>query len=196
MAEPEAADGSTAVGAVDQEQPAKFDFSEIVVCPLYDTDGNLVSYIAGTESETSRMSAEAWTSTGDPGSALGCFKEYAIARMKEARAHAEVDGVMVNGNVFTTDPASQIKYVAILLHVSRNSGYTGVWKTINNGFVTLDATGVQAMCMSVMDYIQACFAWEQESLSKIEDAASIEELRALDLSVGKPAGQGLSNTTI
>lgn len=169
-------------------------FNNIVVVPLMGADGSLVRWVAGTELDTSRMAAQVWTSTSEPGTAISCFKDYAICLIQHARENAEKDGVLVNGNVFPTDSAAQVKYLGILVYASSNPSYTGVWKTVNNSYVTLDAAGIHELCEAVKIHIQACFAWEQHITDKIELAETVEQLQAIDMNSGKPVGQGVRNS--
>lgn len=116
------------------------------------------------------------------------MKSYIVNRVQTLRQDAEERGVDVNGNVFSTDISSQVKYVGILVYASMDKNYSGTWKTVNNGFVTLDAAGVVVMCVYVMAYLQVCFAWEQYVLAQVDAATTVEQLQAIDLETGRPAG--------
>lgn len=158
------------------------------VVELYDINGQIAGYSAGTQSETARLAGSIWQSSTSPGTALDTLRNTLVLKVQELRQSAEAIGVDVNGNVFSTDIASQVKYVGILVYASMDKTYSGTWKTVNNGFVTLDATGVIVMCMFVMAYIQVCFAWEQYVLAQINAANTVAELLAIDLVTGRPTG--------
>lgn len=124
-----------------------------------------------------------------PDSPVNALKEFLTSIAQTLRQEAEELGVMVGENVFSTDISSQVKYVGILVYASMDKNYSGTWKTVNNGFVTLDSAGVVVMCVYVMAYIQVCFAWEQYVLAQIAAATTVEQLQAIDLDTGRPAGQ-------
>lgn len=124
-----------------------------------------------------------------PDSPVAALKDFLTSHTQTLRQQAEEAGVLVDGNVFSTDISSQVKYVGILVYAALNRDYTGSWKTMNTGFVTLDAAGVSIMCACVMAYVQVCFGWEQYVLSQIAAATTVAELQAIDLETGRPAGQ-------
>jgi Domain of unknown function (DUF4376) len=159
-----------------------------------DAEGKVAGYAAGTEAETSKLASMRWAPNAMPGTAYRALKTRMVQQLQTARALAESDGVMVDGNVWSTDAASQTKYVGILVFVSLNPAYSGSWKSHNNGFVTLDAAGVTGVCYAVMAYLEACFAWERDTLALIDAAATVEDLLAVDMYGGRPAGQGLSSS--
>lgn len=159
------------------------------VVALKNADDDIVGYAAGTELELSNMGDLVWTGTVNSGTDVDALKMYMVNYAQTARQEAEEKGVMVDGNVFSTDINSQVKYVGILIYAALNRDYSGTWKTVNNGFVTLDAAGVSVMCACVMAYIQVCFGWEQYILYQIATATTIDQLQAIDLMAGRPDGQ-------
>lgn len=159
------------------------------VMALMDANGNLAGYSAGTQFDLDRLDGAVWAPNNEPGSALECLRLFLMTVVQDRRQESEALGVNVNGNIFSTDVASQVKYVGILVYASMDRAYSGTWKTQNNGFVTLDAAGVVVMCMYVMAYIQVCFAWEQYVLAQIAAATTVEQLQAIDFETGRPAGE-------
>lgn len=159
------------------------------VITLRDARGDVAGYSAGTEYETSRLVGTVWPSNDNPGTALECLRSCIIGRVQDLRQEVEALGVMVDGNIFSTDINSQVKYVGILVFAALNRDYSGTWKTVNNGFVTLNAAGVSVMCACVMAYIQVCFGWEQYILYQVSTATTIEQLQVIDLVTGRPDGQ-------
>lgn len=164
------------------------------VVPLLDDQGKVAGYAAGSDAETRKLASMRWSPNANPGSAFDALKAKMKLTLQNERAAAEQDGVMVDGNVFSTDPGSQTKYVGILVYVSQAPSYSGTWKSHNNGFVTLDAAGVTRLCHAVMAYIEACFAWERDVLALIDAAQTVDELLTIDLDSGKPIGQGLASS--
>jgi Domain of unknown function (DUF4376) len=161
----------------------------LVVVTLYDENGGVAGYAAGTPDEVAGLAESVWSESADPGNAVDVLKGHMANLVQEARQDAEALGVMVNGNIHSTDISSQVKYVGILVYAALNRDYVGTWKTMNNGFITLDAAGVSVMCACVMAYIQVCFSWEQYIMSLIEAATTVPELQAIDFMASKPAGQ-------
>lgn len=153
-----------------------------------DSSGKVSGYAAGTKEEMDVLTGCVWSSSDSKGTAVDSLKAYMINAVQTYRQNAESLGVNVNGNVFSTDVASQVKYVGILVYASMDKTYSGTWKTENKGFVTLDAGGVIVMCMFVMAYIQVCFAWEQYILAQVNAATTVEQLQAIDLVTGRPNG--------
>lgn len=184
--------GSTAVTEPSAPPPPRpqltFGINGLSVMELLSISGNVAGYSAGTEEELNSVPHFMWSESSSPGTAIGTLKQHMIGVVQEARQEAEDMGVNVNGNIFSTDVASQIKYVGIMVYASMDKTYTGSWKTVNNGFVSLDASGVVVMCMFVMAYIQVCFAWEQSVLYQIEAATTVAQLQQIDLTTGRPYG--------
>jgi hypothetical protein len=167
---------------------------DLRVVPLLDGGGKVAGYAAGTAAETAKLASMRWAPNATPGTAFDALKTRMTQTLQAERLLAEGDGVMVNGDVFSTDAGSQTKYVGIFLFVSQNPAYSGTWKSHNHGFVTLDASGVSAVCYAVMAYIEACFAWERDALALIDAARTVEDLLAIDVRAGKPEGQGLASS--
>lgn len=172
----------------------------IEIVDLLDKEGRVVGYATGTAEETAVMSKAVWTTQGpsSPATALDALKAAMTTRIQDARRSAESKGVLVGQNVFSTDIESQIKYAAAMIHTMRNPSFEAAWKTVNNGYVTLDAAAIDVTCSTVLAYIQTCYAWDQSMLAKIDAAETVDELRALDLDDARPAGclpEGVRPTT-
>lgn len=160
----------------------------ICVVDLFDKDGNVVGYATGTAQETAAMSKSVWTASGPKQTKVDVLRDAMVARVQELRRSAEANGVTINGNLFATDTGSQVKYVGALLHSSKTSGFTVSWKTMNSGYVTMDSASIAAVCMGVLAYIQACYAWEQTLMQRIETARTVDDLHAIDVLAGRPKG--------
>lgn len=161
----------------------------MAVMELVDGGGNVAGYSVGTADELSLIPPVMWSTTSDPGTALGALKKHMIGVVQGIRQDAEEKGVMVYGVSFTTDVASQIKYVGILVYASMDRGYTGTWKTATGDFITMNAADIVVMAMHVMAYIQVCFAWEQYVLAQIRAATTVQQLQDIDLESGVPDGE-------
>lgn len=162
----------------------------ISVATLLDKHGKVVGYAAGTHEETEVMVKSTWASCNNSwmSNAEDVLKEAMTTRVQDLRRDAEVNGVTIDGNVFATDPNSQIKYVAALLHCTRNPGFIASWKTLNNGFINIDSNKISIVYVTVFTYIQLCFAWEQAMLAKVMNASTVSELTNINLAEGKPNG--------
>ena len=68
-----------------------------------------------------------------------------------------------------------------------NPAYVGEWSSVNNGFVTMNASQVSILCEYVMAYIQLCYAWEASIVASINAATTVSQLQLIDLS-GVPNG--------
>lgn len=163
--------------------------NDLQVKTLYDVDGGVAGYVAGFAADLEALDSTGWSVGQRPASALETLRDGMVGLVQQYRQEAEELGVDVNGNVFSTDISSQVKYVGILVYATMDKSYTGTWKTQNNGFVTLDAMGVVVMCVFVMAYIQVCFAWEQYVFAQIAAATTVEQLQAIDLHAGRPEGK-------
>lgn len=166
--------------------------TNLTVVNLLDKNGKVVGFATGTEQETSTLSQSVWTSSSASRTlnttAIDSLKSAMTLRVQDYRRSAEANGVMINGNLFATDIASQVKYVGALVHSTKNPLFTTSWKTVNNGYVKIDSQGISDTCLSVLAYIQMCYAWEQSMITSIESSTTIQQLQILDITAGKPSG--------
>jgi len=159
------------------------------VVTLYDNTGAVAGYAVSPPGATTAVQSTGWTASSVTGTALGALQTALVAVVEDARQVAEYGGVVdQNGNVFTTDTASQVKYAAILAYVTLNPGYSGTWNTVNNGSVTLNASGISVLCEIVLTYVQYCFAWQVAITAEINAATTVAQLQAVDITTGRPAG--------
>lgn len=163
--------------------------NDLIVVPLHDLAGNVVGYAAGPQSEVEDLAVEVWGAQDPPTrSALDYLKDAALARVQLIKSDAEADGVLIGGNVYSTDLESQIKYVGGLVFAVRDPSYIGSWKLQNGQYVTLDANGVYSVCAGIMTYIQACAIWEKDLIAQISTAQSVQAIQNIDFLRGRPTG--------
>lgn len=107
----------------------------------------------------------------------GNYKQLAAA----ARYTRETSGTSAtvgdNTIALATDVASRANYLNLLNTVGEG---TINYKT-NGVFITLNATDLQALVDAVNVHVQDAFNWEKGILDQIDAAASIEELKAINL---------------
>lgn len=90
-------------------------------------------------------------------------------------------------NVVTqADPAMAVVLGALELRKRRNipTEYTQTWKLNENQFRKWTETDIEAFGFAISDHIQGCFDREEELSDLIWAASSIEELEAIDITVG------------
>ena len=163
--------------------------NDLTVVSLLDVNGTVVGYAAGTAEEVAPLAAEVWPES-DPvaQTAVEYFKDVMATKVKDVRLTAEADGVLIDGNLFSTTAEAQIKYLGSLVFATRDPNYSGRWETLNNGYVTLDSLGVYTVCSGIMTYLQNCAAWEQSLLADVAAATTVGQLQAIDFFAGKPQG--------
>lgn len=109
-----------------------------------------------------------------------------IENLAEQLVLAENKGITFNGNQFATDKDSQVKYLGILMSAMIDPTFNVNFKTMTFSYVSLNASEIQALCMSVKTYIQQCFDKDDYYTQLIMSATTIEELNAIDLTQGWP----------
>lgn len=163
--------------------------NNLTVVSLYDSQNNVVGYAAGTAEETALAASQVYGAS-DPvtQTAVQFLKDVMAIKVKDVREAAEADGVLINGNLYDTSFDAQVKYLGSLVFATRDPNYSGEWKTLNNGYVTLDSLGVYTVCSGIMTYLQNCSVWEQDLLAAISAATTVAQLQAIDFYAGKPVG--------
>jgi len=113
-------------------------------------------------------------------------KEVAARRTKHARKP-----VSYNGHEFDADTTAQQKLTGKLTYAQAagkdtDSSWSVGWKTANNDFVQLSYDDLAAVVQAVNEQVQAAYNREAELLAQIEQATTIGELDAIDLTSGWP----------
>lgn len=103
------------------------------------------------------------------------IKEDKIQEIAHARYNEEISGINVGGFNINTDRESQSLITAAAFSALQDPSYTCRWKT-KDGFVTLDANTIIQMATAVRNHIQNCFNKEDQLLTEIENATTVEEL--------------------
>jgi len=113
-------------------------------------------------------------------------KEAAARRTKHARQPVAYDG-----HEYDADPQAQQKLTGKLTYAQAagkdtDSSWSVGWKTANNDFVQLSYDDLAAVVEAVNQQVQAAYNREAELLAQIEQATTVGELNAIDLTTGWP----------
>jgi hypothetical protein len=115
------------------------------------------------------------------------LKEQKLNDLSEKLAEYENDGVLYNGNIFKTDSAAQLKFVAVTLSTMMDSNYSVDFKTRDGIYVTLNSTQAIELCLAVKTHIQSCYSNEGRLINLINQCTNTSELNSIDLESGWPA---------
>jgi hypothetical protein len=121
-------------------------------------------------------------------------EEYAAdlaEKVKEKRIEQARKPVAYDGNSFDADPQAQQKLTGKLTYAQAtgkdsDSSWSVGWKTANNSYVQLSYDDLAAVVQAVNNQVQAAYNNEAQLLSQIEQATTIDELDAIDLTTGWP----------
>lgn len=90
---------------------------------------------------------------------LDAIKTEARQALASMRYDKEVGGIEFGGAVVATDRSSQAMLNAAVVKANSDPAFSVDWKT-QNGFVTLDSTGLIALGNAVSNHVQKCFSAE------------------------------------
>ncbi len=109
-----------------------------------------------------------------------------LSALAAYRYDREVGGTLVGGVEVRTDRESQALLTGAAVAAMLNSEYEIAWKAVA-GWVTLDAASIIGLASAVRAHAQSCFDRERKLTQEIEAAMTVEELQAVDLTIGWPA---------
>jgi hypothetical protein len=163
---------------------------DVVMRDVAPTDTEAVTYVA---SDTANIGDDYEPATGAFSTptvpvSLEELRQELRTELAEYLRYAEAMGFVYDGKWFASDNNSQIKLLAVLMSASMDPQFTTVFKTLDQGYVTLDAVGIAMLCNAAKQYIAACYQRDSEHTATITAAATVEELHALDFSGGWPNG--------
>lgn len=130
---------------------------------------------------------KAWRSASTLDEHKDALREEAAARRtKRARKPVSYDG-----NKFDANQKAQQKLTGKLTYAQAtgkdtDSTWSVGWKTADNSFVQLSYTDLETIVKAVNNQVQAAYNNEAQLLSEIEQATTIDELEAIDLTSGWP----------
>jgi Na+-translocating ferredoxin:NAD+ oxidoreductase RnfC subunit len=140
--------------------------------------------VALTDQEKEKLAAERTPSLSERKESL--LSEIKALRKKHARKPVDYDG-----NEFDADPRAQQKLTGKLTYAQAtgkdsDSTWSVGWKTADNSFVQLSYDDLAAVVQTVNEQVQAAYNNEAQLLAQIEQATTIDELEAIDLTTGWP----------
>jgi len=119
------------------------------------------------------------------------YAEDLAAKVKKKRTTHARKPVAYDGHEYDADPQAQQKLTGKLTYAQAagkdtDSSWSVGWKTANDNFVQLSYTDLENIVQAVNTQVQAAYNREAQLLSKIEQATTISELDAIDLTSGWP----------
>lgn len=107
-----------------------------------------------------------------------------LAAVQAKKCAVRDGGFFVDGVRFDSDAAAQIAYMSLAFELMGNPSYSTSWKASGNLWVTMDASGFAKVRSGVKAHVEACYARQAQLDYLIQNAASVEELDAIDISTG------------
>ena len=144
--------------------------------------------------ETQRRKSEAILQAQKAWRSACTLNEHKDALRKEAAArrtkHAHKP-VTYNGYKYDANTQAQQKLTGKLTYAQAagkdsDSTWSVGWKTADNSFVQLSYTDLEIIVEAVNNQVQAAYNNEAQLLSQIDQAATIDEIEAIDLTSGWP----------
>jgi len=123
--------------------------------------------------------------------AVAIRSEAMIEKVKSLRVEHARKPVTYDGNSFDADRVAQQKLTGKLTYAQAagkdtDSTWSVGWKTANNSYVQLSYTDLANVVQAVNEQVQAAYNNEAQLLAQIEQATTIGELDAIDLTTGWP----------
>lgn len=104
-----------------------------------------------------------------------------LPELADIRWRHEVSGITLpNGTPVRTDRHTQTQLTAAVVQVQAGVLSEVRWK-LETGFVTLSGPEITAIATAVTGHVAACFAAEETVAAQIAAAATVEDLRAIDI---------------
>lgn len=107
-----------------------------------------------------------------------------LAAVQAKKCAVRDGGFIVDAVRFDSDDTAQIAYMSLAMELMSNPSYTTSWKASGNLWVTMDAAGFAKVRTGIKAHIEACFAKQAQLDYLIQNAASVEELDAIDIEAG------------
>ena len=109
-----------------------------------------------------------WSRLVPPGERARQERALLRDRIRHARDRALAGGVAFDGVRFHTDDSGQGRITAAALAAMLDPGAVVNWKTMDGGFVALEAGRILAIARGVRAHVQACFDREAALLAALE----------------------------
>ncbi len=114
------------------------------------------------------------------------LRSYLLQEVKQKREAVETRGVDYNGHTFASDRQSRQSVIETLEYALDQDSFSATWKT-SDGFMTgVAAADLKAVRDKIAQLRQAAFDNEATLATEINAAATIQELKAVDITSGWP----------
>lgn len=114
------------------------------------------------------------------------YRAHLLEELKAKRHEVETRGVSYEGHTFGSDAESRQSVVETLEYALDQDSFSTVWKT-SDGFMTdVTAADLKAVRDKIASLRQAAFDNEATLATEINAAATIDELKAVDVTSGWP----------
>jgi hypothetical protein len=150
-----------------------------------DLSAVIASYApVGVWGEATAKYAEVVVGTrGDGGGAKNLTLEQAKTNQRmliaSKRYQAEHEAVSVNGVRYSAGRDARMALLAAKTMLEQDASMPVRWKTENGGFVNLTLSMANEVLAAVSEYVQECFATEEELLSAISAATTVDAVAAV-----------------
>jgi len=104
---------------------------------------------------------------------------FCLEIVKGKRREAIFSGISFNGNMFSSDADSQNAITIAAMQAASDATFSADWKLSGGGFVTLNATELSGLFVSLNNKIQAAFTEEKQRIDAINNCTTFEELIGL-----------------
>lgn len=155
-------ENETLEGVIHQYAPTNYWIEQSLTCLTVNT-GTSGAYTATNHIET-----------------LASVKENKKLQLSIYRYVKENAFVLFNNQKISTSRESRVAINETLINIQNNVITEVNWKTVDGYFVTFTASEFSNLSIAVFTYIQQCFNEEKQYLDLINQASTIEEVKAIE----------------
>lgn len=164
------------------EQLANLPIEYRKTAPLKDETGGKLEWFEGSETLDAEFIDGAWYRPirkfdKRERFTIDVMKELLTEELANVRFNHETSGLMIEGMLVKTDRESQSTVVGAYARALQSADTKVQWKAAN-GFIELNAQQIIAFGGKVFDFVQGCFAREQEIAALIDSATTMDQLTA------------------
>lgn len=116
-----------------------------------------------------------------PTDALAAAKASKVADIAKWRHDRETSGLVILGTRILTDRASQSRLVGALLSLQQGFVTFVDWKAADNQWLRLEVAEITAIAKAVATHVQLSFSLENQYVSAVKAATTVEEVAAVVL---------------
>lgn len=111
---------------------------------------------------------------------LSNAKSAKLEELASLRYAVETGGLSVNGAMIKTDRDSQVTLTGAYVAVQQNPSLLIDWKS-ETGWIQIDKTTVESLCMAVTAHVQGCFSKERVLTEQINALETVTEVSNFDI---------------